>query len=131
MFTRLMPSCLAITLIALGLSGCFNVPSGSDLANGCYYSGETAVFRIAGDQGEVLVDGDVQHFEVSSDRDGPMARAIFSPGFDIVSGPPIRVSRDAQFPKAYYMMAPGDVPTIMMSTASDQSLVYLKFGESC
>lgn len=64
--------------LALGLAGCQPGPAAPPLTDGCYYHRGLPIVRIAGNQGDVLVPGNIKRFAV---RRSVGSRAItFSPG---------------------------------------------------
>jgi hypothetical protein len=124
------PSLALVAGAALFIGGCDKgLGRGPELADGCYYAGEAPILKIEGNDGRVLIAGEVQSFEVERNEGKYVSRAVFSPGFELVSGPPLRTKLDPRFPRSYYMMVPGEVPTIMM--VSDNGGINLRLGSPC
>lgn|GEM_PF-4620451 len=86
--------------------------------------------RIEENHGELLIPGEVNEIEVETRR-RDITQAIFSPGFDLVKGPPLSTKLNKQFPKVYHMMDPlASVPTILVHGDANEVL-GLKLGPSC
>jgi hypothetical protein len=93
------------------------------LADGCYYAQGKPVFKVAGNQGRVLIPGEVRTFRVDRGGNPFRAYAIFSPGFLFneadLEGPPKTV--DAWYdrrPWTYSMKSGTSVPTVEMHWAA-------------
>jgi hypothetical protein len=130
---RVMPrfACLCALLTFSMIASCDSRGPGMKLSNGCYYAGERPVIRIIGNEGTVLVPGNVQNVLVSRRADPAASVAIFSPGFFIESPSNIRAVQQSQFPRYHYMMSPSSsVPTILMPTTSEE-LIALALGAPC
>ena len=84
------------------------------LVDGCYYADGRAIFKIAGEQGQVLVPGDVKTFRVRSGGNPFRAYATFTPGFlfDGAEPAPSRVLSYGE--RTYSMKAGTSVPTVEM-----------------
>ena len=85
-----------------------------ELADGCYYASGKPIFKIAGNQGQVLIPGDVKTFTVTGGGNPFYAYATFSPGFlfDGAEAAPSRVEGYGQ--RTYSMKAGTLVPTLEM-----------------
>ena len=113
------------------IGSCGGPEPGLMLTNGCYYASGRPIVRIKGNDGVVLVPGEVQTVRVSRRSDPAASMAIFAPGFYLESRSDIRAVRQRQFPRYHYMMSPGSgVPTILMPTVSEE-IVPLSLGPPC
>lgn len=122
---------LCVLLTSLMIASCDRPGPGLKLIDGCYYADDRAIIRITGNEGTVLVPGEVQMVRVSRRTDPAASMAIFAPGFFVEGRSNFRAIRQVQFPKYHYMMSPSSsVPTILMPTTSGE-LIALKLGAPC
>ena len=113
------------------LASCQPPAPGPELTDGCYYAGNQPVIKIVGDEGQILIPGNLNSVRVSRSRDRNTSMAAFSPGFFIETESRMRVIRQNQFPKYYYMISPfSRVPTILIPTESKE-LVQIRLGSNC
>ena len=121
----------AFSAVILGACNFTPVGPGLELVDGCYYLESQPVLRVEGNQAELLIPSDVGTVAVDTAKDRNASQAIFSPGFDLLKGPPLRAKMNARFPKTYYMMDPfSSVPTILFPGES-KDLIPLKRGSAC
>lgn len=124
---------LPAAIVGLATSSC-DLPApapGKPLTNGCYYAGQVAVLRVQHNLGTILVPGDVRQVRVALDSSDGQSGVIFTPGFHLLPGPPIRVRRETDLPSSSMMMMPyTDEPTIM-AIADPLDIVPLTRGPDC
>lgn len=118
------PSLFALVGLAVLTTSCERP---KQLVDGCYYAEGTPVFKIVGNEGRVLIPGDVKTFKV--ERAGPYV--TFAPGllFDASEAIPLLVHSYPGAPP-YAMKKGTSVPTIEMHwEAHGDEDVYL--GKPC
>ena len=73
-------------VLALGLTSCHPGPATPKLTDGCYYNKGLPIVRLTGNQGDVLVPGNIKRFAVRHSVGG--TTVTFSPGvlFDEANG---------------------------------------------
>lgn len=71
---------------ALGLTSCHPGPATLPLTDGCYYNKGLPIVRLTGNQGDVLIPGNIKRFAVRRSKWGNAV--TFSPGvlFDELNG---------------------------------------------
>jgi hypothetical protein len=89
------------------------------------------VLKVKGDQGTLLVPGNVQTVAVAPDASAEQSGVTFTPGFHLRDGPSLTVTRVTDLPSSSIMMKPYTARPTIMAIKDPEGLIDLVQGPTC